>query len=80
MLVISPWVKVNFVDHTLTDQTSVLRFIEDNWNLERIGHNSYDEKAGSILNMFDFDRKEQQQQLASPLFLDPISGTPISSK
>jgi hypothetical protein len=24
-------VEKNFVDHTLTDQTSVLRFIEDNW-------------------------------------------------
>ncbi len=26
-----PIPKVNFVDHTLTDQTSVMRFIEDNW-------------------------------------------------
>jgi phospholipase C len=26
-LVISPWAKTNFVDHTLTDQTSSLRFI-----------------------------------------------------
>jgi phospholipase C len=31
LLVISPWAKSNFVDHTLTDQTSILRFIEDNW-------------------------------------------------
>ncbi len=32
-LVISPYAKQNNVDHTLTDQTSVLRFIEDNWGL-----------------------------------------------
>jgi len=34
LLVISPWAKPNYVDHTVTDQTSVLRFIEDNWTLE----------------------------------------------
>ena len=33
LLVISPFAKPNFVDHTLTDQASVLRFIEDNWDL-----------------------------------------------
>ncbi|HEY1502693.1 MAG TPA: alkaline phosphatase family protein [Stellaceae bacterium] len=35
-LVISPWAKTNYVDHTLVDQTSVLRFIEENWNLDFI--------------------------------------------
>src|SRR5262249_29300092 len=32
-LVISPWARENYVDHTVTDQTSSLRFIEDNWDL-----------------------------------------------
>jgi phospholipase C len=27
---------VNYVDHTLTDQSSLLRFIEDNWDLNYI--------------------------------------------
>src|SRR3977135_916387 len=31
LLVVSRFAKRNYVDHTLTDQTSVLRFIEDNW-------------------------------------------------
>ena len=31
LLVISPFAKHNHIDHTLTDQTSVLKFIEDNW-------------------------------------------------
>ena len=31
LLVISPYAKANFVDHTMTDQSSILRFIEDNW-------------------------------------------------
>ena len=34
--VVSPWAKVNYVDHSLTDQSSLLRFIEDNWNLDYI--------------------------------------------
>ena len=33
LLVISPYAKRNFVDHTLTDQSSIIRFIEDNWGL-----------------------------------------------
>jgi phospholipase C len=55
LLVISPWAKHNFVDHTLTDQTSVIRFIEDNWlKGQRIGQGSYDGIANSISTMFDF--------------------------
>jgi phospholipase C len=54
LLVISPWAKENFVDNTFTDQSSILRFIEDNWSLGRIG-NSADAQAGTLDNMFDFD-------------------------
>jgi phospholipase C len=75
-LVISPYSKVNFVDHTITDQSSILRFIEDNWGLGRIGGNqSFDVKAGSLLNMFDFSKG---RQLASSIFLDPTTGIMIS--
>jgi phospholipase C len=56
LMVISPYAKANYVDHTLTDQTSVLRFIEDNWlksaRVQTGG--SFDTIAGSISNMFDF--------------------------
>jgi phospholipase C len=74
LLVISPWAKRNFVDHTLTDQSSILRFIEDNWQLGRIGDYSYDEIAGSILNMFDFSHGPSN----SKLFLNPETGEPVS--
>ncbi|MBV8195200.1 MAG: alkaline phosphatase family protein, partial [Candidatus Dormibacteraeota bacterium] len=54
-LVLSPYAKQDFIDNTLTDQSSTLRFIEDNWlNGERIGGGSFDQLAGSIDNMFDF--------------------------
>ncbi|GGA53703.1 phospholipase C [Edaphobacter acidisoli] len=54
LMVISPYAKRNFVDHTLTDQSSILRFIEDNWlGSERIA-GSFDSRAGVLNNMFDF--------------------------
>lgn len=68
-VVISPWAKENYVDHTLTDQTSILRFIEDNWSLGRIGDFSYDALAGSLTNMFDFKRRKLRY-----LFLNPCTG------
>jgi len=71
LLVISPWAKVNFVDHSVTDQTSILRFIEDIWDLGWIGDQSFDERAGSLMNMFDFRRPG-----ATKLLLDAVTGEP----
>lgn len=68
-LLISPWAKINYVDHTLIDQTSILRFIEDNWSLGRIGDFSFDEFSGSLLNMFDFSKRRLRY-----LFLNPNTG------
>ena len=46
-LLISPYARRDYVDGTLTDQTSVLRFIEDNWlGAQRIGYGSFD--AGGL--------------------------------
>ena len=76
LLVISPFAKRNYVDHTLTDQTSVLRFIEDNWQTGRIGGSSFDELAGSLLNMFNFggDRGPADGHAGVRLFLDETTG------
>ena len=52
LLLISPYAKPNYVDHTVTDQSSILRFIEDNWlSGERIGNGSFDAIANPINNM-----------------------------
>jgi phospholipase C len=57
LLVISPYARENFVDHRLTDQTSVIHFVEDNWlGGERIGQGSFDALAGTLEHMFDFDQ------------------------
>jgi len=72
MLVISPWAKQNFVDHTVTDQSSIIHFIEDNWlNGTRIGSGSFDAIANSIDNMLQFTRENKRT-----LILDPTSGQP----
>ncbi|HEY4410822.1 MAG TPA: alkaline phosphatase family protein, partial [Acidimicrobiia bacterium] len=70
LLVISPWARQNFVDHTLTDQSSILRFVEDNWKLPRIA-GSFDAIAGSLKSMFNF---KAQRGFAPPLMLDPTTG------
>jgi phospholipase C len=63
-LAISPWAKVNFVDHSLTNQASVIVFIEDNWlNGKRLGKGSFDSISNSILGMFDFDRAPRMGKL-----------------
>jgi phospholipase C len=73
LVVISPFSKHNYVDHRLTDQSSILRFIEDNWELGRIGNGSLDEKAGTLTGFFDFDEKSANHKL----ILDPGTGVPL---
>ena len=73
LLVVSPWARQNFVDHTLTDQSSVLRFIEDNWDLGRLGNQSTDAIAGSLMHMFDFNRRHSRTPM---LLLDSSTGNP----
>jgi phospholipase C len=54
-LVISPWAKKNVVDSTVTDQSSITRFIEDVFlSSQRIGGGSFDSIAGPLTNMFNF--------------------------
>ncbi len=73
-LIVSPWAKRNFVDHTLTDQTSVLRFIEENWlGGQRLGTGTFDQIAGPINNMFDFTHSGPEGRFE----LDPNTGTQL---
>ena len=74
LLVISPFAKRNHVDHTLTDQTSVLKFIEDNWltaSASSRAARSTPSRARSS-DMFDFDRRVDNDD--NKLILDPSTG------
>jgi len=75
LLVISPWAKRNFVDHTATDITSPLRLIEDNWlGGQRIGQGSFDSIANSMIQMFEFHNGDGGN--GDKLILDPNTGEP----
>jgi phospholipase C len=78
LLVISPFARKNFIDHTLTDQTSVLRFIEDNWlSHARIQPGaSFDTIAGPIDGMFNFTAPAAVEP--NELYLDPETGLEIA--
>jgi phospholipase C len=71
LVVVSPFARSNFIDGTMTDQTSIIRFIEDNWQLGRIGDQSFDELAGPLTNAFDF---RPDRAPAERLFLDSETG------
>jgi len=76
-LVVSPFARRNFVDHTVTDQSTPIRFIEDNWlQGQRIGQGSYDGLANSLVQMLDFDMHSDGDKDADDgyLFLDPDTG------
>jgi len=75
LLVISPWAKSNFVDNTITDQSSILAFIENNWQLGRLPGSS-DAIAGSLGNMFDFSPNGPR---APRLILDDTTGEVVST-
>ena len=71
LLVISPWAKQNFVDHSITDQSSIIHFVEDNWLAgQRIGQGSFDAIANSITQMFNFTKMRTN----NVLFLNPSTG------
>jgi phospholipase C len=74
LVVISPYAKKNYVDHALTDTTSVLRFVEDNWSLGRLGNQSFDALAGSVNGLFDFT--DPPNPAARELLLCDSTGEP----
>jgi phospholipase C len=70
-LVISPFARSNYVDNTVTDLSSVVKFIEYNWRMPALGNGAADTAAGSILPMFSFHGDHNDA-----LFLNPSTGEP----
>jgi phospholipase C len=78
LIVVSPWAKENFVDHSISDQSSTLHFIEDNFlGGTRIGQGSFDEFSNSLSQMFDFDNDHDGN--GRTLILDPATGVPVAA-
>jgi phospholipase C len=59
MLIISPYVQAH-VEHTQYETASILRFVEENFNLGSLG--KLDQRATSIGNAFDFSMSPRQFQ------------------
>ena len=78
LMVISPWAKKNFIDSTVTDQSSITRFIEDTFlSSQRIGGGSFDTIAGSLNNMFDFSNSAVMPN-PNVVILNPANGVVTS--
>ena len=74
LLVISPYAKRNYVSHVTLEQASILRFVEANWQLGLIGDQSFDTRARSLADLFDFTQSPD----TTPFLLDPTTGEPVS--
>ena len=59
--VVSPYAKENFVSHTVYDHTSILKTVEEKWNLPALTRR--DANANSLFDMLDLK--------ATPAFLKP---------
>jgi phospholipase C len=79
MVVISPYTRDNYVSNNLTDTSSVIKFIEDNWlHGERIP-GSYDSISGSLDapgGLLDFNVRPDFNRL----ILNPTTGAVVSDR
>ena len=81
MIVISPFARHNYVDHNLSDQASIINFVQYNWGLPGISGSadqvlkSRDSSEGipfDLAGMFNFGDQSNPK-----LILDPGSGQPV---
>ena len=72
-LLISPYAKKGYIDHTVLDFTSILKFIEQNWSLATLA--TRDTNANDFLEAFDFNQSPR-----SPVFLSFTRPNPTQSK
>jgi phospholipase C len=57
-VIVSPWARRGFVDHTVYDTTSILKFIETRWHLEPLAER--DAAAADLTAAFDFTQPPEQ--------------------
>lgn len=71
-LLVSPYAKQGFVDSTVLDFTSGLKFIEENWGVEPLAER--DAKANNFLSAFDFGRPARPPVLlaADRALVEPV--------
>jgi phospholipase C len=65
-LLVSPYARRGYMDSTLLDHTSILKFIEDNWGIMPLAER--DAKANNILSGFDFSKPPRDPILVSSVW------------
>jgi len=64
LLIISPYAKSGYVSHTVSDHTSILKFIETRYHLQPL--TSRDAQANPMLDSFDFTQRPRPPFLLTP--------------
>ncbi len=68
-LIVSPWAKHHYVDHTQYEFASLLKLAERNFNLPTLGVR--DVKANDMMNSFDFTQAPQPTLIKPADFIGP---------
>ncbi|MHB8421980.1 MAG: alkaline phosphatase family protein [Leptospirales bacterium] len=70
LIVVSPFAKKGFVDHTYYDHVSLIKFIEKNWHLDPLSKRSLDNLPNPIMPVFpqrpDLSHPDQVKSLYIP--------------
>jgi phospholipase C len=76
-LVISPWAKHHFIDHTQYEFASFLKLAESTFNLQSLG--TRDVAANEMMNSFDFDQAPQAE-LIEPADFVGLAQSPTTAQ
>ena len=73
-LIISPYAKAGYISHTNYEFGSILKYVENNWNLGSLG--TTDKTSTSIIDCFDYSQRplqiqEDRRKVRGELFQEP---------
>ncbi len=73
-LIISPWAKSHYIDHTVYEFGSMLRFAEDNFGLRQLG--GRDLFANNMMNAFNFTQTPLEPLIEPADYVAGVSAVP----
>jgi phospholipase C len=74
-MLVSPYARQHAIIHTVLDFTSMLKFIEDNWNIRPLTR--LDATAGSLVSAFDFQEEPRPPEIIPVVRV--VAGRPVGS-
>jgi len=74
LLIISPWARSGYIEHKPLEFSSILKFIEDRFDLDRLTER--DEKSNDLFDAFDFDDHARRPLI---LFERTCPGSPAAA-